>query len=343
MQQASPRVGPDAEGIATVQVGGPWFEQLRVGLRSDAPPITVTSAHAALHQAIVGERFRLALDSPMCLAVTGADQLLVSPSLVCNIAIGQSTWFSQRVRANLFYRRLVILRPVHVGDTLTTTTEVVALKQNRPQAGKLVTGLAVLRVTTVNQRDERVLDFWRCPMLPLRDATTQTGHADDIDAVGMEIDGAAVMAAVPDHWRLDIWQRAAPAHPAAGVSYQLEGADVVSSAPELARMTLNLAAAHFDPAASPYGRRLVFGGHTIAVAAAQLTRMLPGIATILAWQRCDHIGPVFEGDLLTSRATVQAIHPARDTASVVEVRVTSVVRDIAAERPVLDWQLFALM
>jgi len=44
-------------------------------------------------------------------------------------------------------------------------------------------------MTTVDQDDRMVLDFWRCAMLPLRDAAGETGHADNLRLVG--IDGTA--------------------------------------------------------------------------------------------------------------------------------------------------------
>ena len=58
--------------------------------------------------------------------------------------------------------------------------------------------------------------------------------------------------------------------------------------------------AHHDRGAGQAGRRLVYGGHTIGLAAAQLTRALPNLATIVAWHGCDHLAPVFEGDTLAS-------------------------------------------
>jgi hypothetical protein len=71
-----------------------------------------------------------------------------------------------------------------IGDTLRTTTKVDALRQNRPRGGRAPTGLAALRITTVDQNDGSVLNFWRCAMLPLRNPGSETGHADDLDAIG---------------------------------------------------------------------------------------------------------------------------------------------------------------
>ncbi len=72
-----------------------------------------------------------------------------------------------------------------------------ALKQNRPRPDASASGLAVLRIRTRNQRGEDVLDFHRCPMIPLRDADVATGHADDLDEISPEIDDDALLAAVP--------------------------------------------------------------------------------------------------------------------------------------------------
>ncbi|MGB5524653.1 MAG: hypothetical protein WBM96_18935, partial [Polyangiales bacterium] len=81
-----------------VDVDGPYFEDFTVGqVFDDAPSVTITSGFAALHQAFFAERLRLPLDAELCRAVTGHDAL-ASPSLVCNLAIGQSTYASQRVK-----------------------------------------------------------------------------------------------------------------------------------------------------------------------------------------------------------------------------------------------------
>ncbi|MGO9959884.1 MAG: acyl dehydratase, partial [Solirubrobacteraceae bacterium] len=129
------------EGVP-VLVGGPWFEEIKSGaVFEDAPGLTLTSGHAALHQALVGDRLRLALDAALCREVTGHDRPLAHPNLVCDVSIGQSTGPSQRVRGNLFYRGLVLARPVFIGETLRTRTEIVGLKQNRRRAGSPSTGL----------------------------------------------------------------------------------------------------------------------------------------------------------------------------------------------------------
>ena len=41
-----------------------------------------------------------------------------------------------------------------------------------------------------------------------------------------------------------------------------------------------------------------------ALAQGSLTRMQPGLATVGAWDGCDHVGPAYEGDLIEFRHTV---------------------------------------
>ena len=330
------------------RVGGPWFEDFAVGqVFDDAPALTLSSGHAALHQAIAGDRLRLALDEPLCRVVTGRDQPLAHPNLVCDVAIGQSTGPTQRVRGNLFYRGLVLQRPMFVGDTLATQTEVVALKQNRPRDGVPATGLVVLRIRTRDQDNQPVLDFWRCPMLPLRDADTRTGHADALDAFPAELNRAAVRAAAPPGWRLDAL-RARAGGPAAaeldpGAVFEVDTGETVTAAPELARLTLNVATVHTDATGSAHGRRLVYGGHTISIAAAHVTRALPRLATIVAWASCDHLGPVFEGDVLRTEVRVEAVEPTAHGGLVDLRALVSAHRPNVEEAPVLDWRFVALV
>jgi 2-methylfumaryl-CoA hydratase len=333
-----------------IRVGGPYFEDFEPGqVFDDAPALTLTAGHAALHQALTGDRLRLALDGELSRTVTGREPQLAHPNLVCDVAIGQSTGPTQRVLGNLFYRGLVLLRPVFLGDTLRTTTEVAGLRQNRAREGRPGTGLVVLRIKTVNQHGEPVLDFWRCPMIPLRSSDSQTGHADSFDHIPQGLDMGEVRAAVPADWRLECLREEVPGEHFADLVestvWEIEGRDTVTAAPELVRLSLNLAYAHSDAGASGRGRRLVYGGHTISLAASHTTRALPNLATIIAWQGCDHLAPVFEDDILGTELTLEAKHPLADGGLLDLHAVVYADRaDGSAEHePVLDWRFVGLM
>jgi acyl dehydratase len=307
----------------------PFFEDLPVGARfEEAPALTLTEGHAALHQAIAGDRLRLALDRGLGERVLGPGPPLAHPALVWDVAIGQSTVATGRVVANLFYRGLLLRRPVRLGDTLHTVTEVVARRENRSRP----TGLVLLRIRTVDQEQRPVLDFTRCAMLPLRDEAT--GEAGD------EVGGAADLA------HDDLVQAAAgydlSSLPSGEViEGEIEGGDVVESAPALARLTLNVAMAHLDATRAEHGQRLVYGGHTIALAAAQAARAAPDLVTILGWHAADHTGPVFEHDTLRSRIEVERREPLPSGGELVHLR--SYVTAIERAEDVLDWRFVAVM
>ncbi len=323
---------------------GPFFDDLVVGqLFTSAPGVTLSDGLAAAHQAIVGDRLALALDHALCHEVTGGGPV-VSPALVWDVAIGQSTVVTRHVRANLFYRGLTFRRAPVLGDTLRTRTEVVGLRQNRPRPGRAPTGLAALRVTTTDQKDRPVLDFWRCAMLPLRDQAARTGHADDLDGIGQGGD-APDYHPVVSGWRLAPYARRSVAPRAAELSpgqrISVAGGDVVSSAPELARLTLNVAAVHHDAAAGG-GERLVYGGHAIGLALSQAARALPALVTVAGWHGCDHLGPVREGDTLRSVIDVERVDLLADGGGLVHLR--SLVRaDGEPDRDVLDWRYVAVL
>jgi acyl dehydratase len=229
----------------------------------------------------------------------------------------------------------------------------VALRQNRPREGRAPTGLAVLRITTVDQQRRPVLDFWRCAMLPLRDQTRQTGHADELESVGHPADPAGLKALVGG-WRLDRFARHAGgprfSELRPGQSWLVAGGDVVSSATELARLTLNVAAVHHDAAAAG-GQRLVYGGHAIGLALAQAARSLPSIVTVAAWHGCDHLGPVHEGDTLRSTVSVEQVDEVPG-GGLVHLRSLVRAEGPSAEpgeangvkpRDVLDWRYVAVV
>jgi acyl dehydratase len=322
-------------------VSGPYFDDLAVGQVFDtAPSMTLTGGAAAVHQAIIGDRLRLTLDDELAMTVTGATGPLAHPALVCNVAIGQTTLVTQRVKANLFYRGLSFHRFPVIGDTLFTRTEVVGLKQNSVKPGRAATGLAALRMTTVDDIGRLVLDFHRCAMLPLSDGTADTSHNDDLSTIGTHD------LSIPDptaDWDADAYRakvKGADFNLALAGAVLRSSADVVTSAPELARLTLNIAATHHDWRAN--GQRLVYGGHTIGLALAQACRLLPDLVTVLGWQSCDHTGPVYEGDTLHSELHVEGATPLPDGRGGVLALRSLVYAVGEPDRQVLDWRFTAL-
>ncbi|WP_035717371.1 MaoC family dehydratase [Gordonia terrae] len=328
-----------------IAVGGPHFDYLAHGqVFDDAPSLTLTDGLAASHQMILGDRLRLALDAQLSTRVTGGGAL-AHPGLVTDIAIGQSTLATHHVKANLFYRGLRFLSHPRIGDTLTTVTEVVGLRENTPRPGRPPTGLAALHMVTTDQHGATVLDFHRCAMLPLSpDADPErTVHADDLSTIGP---GTDAPPSIPE-WDLETYRtsvRGQHFSPELAGRVFTSSADVVSSAPELARLSLNIAATHHDErvAGAAAGGRLVYGGHTIGLALSQANRALPNVVTVLGWDSCDHTGPVHEGDTLSSEITVAEATPLAAGGGILHLH-SKVVAHGDEDRDVLDWRYRVLM
>jgi 2-methylfumaryl-CoA hydratase len=330
----------------------PYFEDFTVGDEfNEVPSVTLTDGHAAIHQALFGDRSLLPLDFELCHKVTGHDRSIVNPSLVCNLAIGQSTVPSQRVMGNLFYRGLHFQRPVFIGDTLTTTTRVVALKQNKIKEGRPASGMVALEIHVTNQTGETVLLFWRCPMIPCRDPAANTGFDDDFSTMPESISDERLVAQIPDwdyEYFRDNFKGKHFSDYQAGDSFLVEARDTVTLAPELVRMTLNMAMTHTDATRGVYGKRLVYGGHTISMAAAHISRVLPDLITILAWYKCDHTAPVFEYDILNTSVRIEEILSAESFGlAKLHVEVFATRGPEAPESgeniKVLDWHLVGLL
>jgi len=320
----------------TVAVRGPYFDELRAGLvLPPRPAVTLTSGLQAAHAAIVGNRLPLVLDHELARRVAGGP--MAGPALVWDVSIGQSTTATQHVRANLFYRDLWFHRQPLLGDTLRTTTTVAALRENTRRTGRPATGLAELRITTVDQLDRLVLDYRRCAMILLSPGGGETGYADELSS-GDEGTGEPDPLRSVALWDLSALSGSATRSWEVGSTYDVAGGDVVSSAPELARLTGNMALVHHDREAGG-GDRLVYGGHTIGLAFHHVCQLFPGLLTVAGWRGCDHLAPVREGDYVTSSVTIEEAQHPREGLAVLALKVTSCVR----ATPVLDWRLLAVV
>lgn len=275
---------------------GPFYDDLTPGMElQPQPAVTLDSGLAAWYQSIVGEVLPVCLDHRLAATATGGSAPLASPGLVANLSVGQSTVATRRAIANLFYRNMRILRPVHLGETLHTRIHILDMadatpRPDRPNRGKVLLGMQ----TTAD--DELVMDYQRCALLPVR-GETMPGHRGDTGSAPDDPDLADYTDLIPASWRADALPQSAPwdeDEVRADITR-----DVIDEATGLVRLTHNRAIVHRDAEATMFGQRLVYGGHVQALAQASLTRVEPRLATIVAWHSCSHLAPAFEGDLLS--------------------------------------------
>jgi acyl dehydratase len=166
---------------------------------------------------------------------------------------------------------------------------------------------------------------------------------DDLSRIGIDTEPART---TPPPWDLRAFRAAVPGthfDPALAGQIRHSSGDVVSNAPEFARLSLNIAATHHDYRVGEQGR-LVYGGHAIGIALAQVTRALPNLVTVLGWHSCDHTGPVHEGDTLSSELTVDSATALDDDGGVLQLRSRVFAHNTATtDRQVLDWRFTALL
>src|SRR6516162_9150019 len=146
---------------------GNFFEDFRLGQRIvHATPRTVTAGDVALYTALYGSRFALSSSAAFA-ASLGFPRAPVDDLLAFNLVFGKTVPdISLNAIANLGYAAGRFGAPLYCGDTVSTASTVIGLKQNRDGQ----TGVVYVRSVGVNQRDEMVLDYCRWVMVRKRSA-----------------------------------------------------------------------------------------------------------------------------------------------------------------------------
>ncbi len=313
---------------------GPYYDEFETGATiPPLPAVTVTDADNVAYRMITGDQHLPSADRSLFASLNdGPDSggAMVYPGLVMQYSIGQTTNATRRAIANLYYRSVRILRPVAVGETLRTETTVLGLADSRPK-GDQHRGKVWLGIETTGD-DGPVARYERCALVASRSGSP--GHGDEIPGPSDPVPLPEVASLAPS-WELGELPRT---EWPVGEERADAMRDHVDLAPSLARLTFNQAFVHRDETASIYDGRLVYGGHVQGLAQASLSRMLPGIATIVAWDGCDHVGPAFEGDLLAFRHRLVEEHPLeRGRLLRFEVRGAQVGADGTAGDDILVW------
>jgi 2-methylfumaryl-CoA hydratase len=321
-----------------ITADGPYYDWLTVGqVLAPQHAVTLDTGMAALYQSISGESLALTLSDQLSSKVTRNDARLASPGLVINLSIGQSTVATRRAIANLFYRNLRLLRPVYLGETLHTTVTIKALSDAAPKPDQVLRGKVLLGIKTTSNGDT-VLDYERCALLPVSSTGSLSGHNTEVGPADSPLNLGSYAHLVPSDWQskefppTQRWSSATDAT-----------RDHIDLAAGFARLTHNRAIVHRDETASVYGKRLVYGGHVVALAQASLTRCLPDIATIIGWHSCSHTGPAFEGDLLSFTHELVDQLSVSDEWAMQAVAITGVAIRDNEETEILRWTVVVVV
>ena len=280
---------------------GNFFEDFYLGqVFQHATPRTITDGDCALYIALTGSRHILHCAQPVAHAL-GYRNHTVDDLLAFHIGFGKTVPdISVNAVANLGYADARFLFPVYPGDTLSTSSTVIGLKQN--SSGK--NGVVYVHSVSHNQYQQVVFEWKRWVMVHKQDLTRQAPatlipelpavvpveclHVPDF------VDGRQFETSSTGGARL--WDDYAPRevikHPA--------GMTVDDSDHTLAtKLYQNNARLHFDEQMmrnTPFGRRLMYGGHVISVCRALSYDGLENVLGIAAINAGTHSNPSFGGD-----------------------------------------------
>ena len=278
---------------------GNFFEDFALGqVIEHATPRTITAGDKALYGAIYPTRFALQ-SSDMFAGACGLPESPLDDLAAFHVVFGKTVPdISLNAVANLGYAEGRFHRPVYLGDTLTSTSDVIGLKQN--SNGK--TGVVWVRTTGRNQMDEVVLDYVRWVMVRKRDVSAP---APDTVVPTLADAVAASDIVVPEELDFSDYDTDLAGSPHLWDDYavgekidHVDGATLEEAEHMMAtRLWQNTAKVHFSKMARPDGR-LIYGGHIISLARALSFNGLANCQMIAAINGGSHTAPSMAGDTL---------------------------------------------
>jgi 2-methylfumaryl-CoA hydratase len=282
---------------------GNFFEDFAVGQEIvHATPRTVTEGEVAIYTALFGGRFAVPSSDSFAASV-GLGGAPVDGLLAFHVVFGKTVPdISLNAIANLGYANGRFGVPVYPGDTLSTTSTVIGVKENRD--GK--TGVVYVRSIGVNQVGDMVLDYVRWVMVrknrldvpaPAAVIPELPGAVDVSDLiVPYEIEPGTydtALAGSPYLW--DDYAVGERIDHVDGVT--IEEAEHMMAA----RLYQNTAKVHFNQHVERegrFGRRIVYGGYIISLARALSFNGLANAMSIAAINGGRHTAPSFAGDTI---------------------------------------------
>jgi len=284
--------------VTTKTNPGNFFEDFTLGqVIQHATPRTVTDGDRAVYGSLYPTRFAIPSSAEFASSV-GLSLHPVEELIAFHIAFGKTVPdISLNAVANLGYAELRFHQPVIPGDTLSTSSEVIGLKEN--SNGK--SGVVYVRSTAVNQRGETALEWARWVMVHKRNHDAPAPEtlipeladvvdpADLVIPAGLDFSSYDFTAAGEPH-RWDDY----------AVGEKIDHVDGVtlteSEHQQATRLWQNTAKVHFNVEARPDGNRLIYGGHVISMARALSYNGLANAQIIVGINAGAHTSPAFAGD-----------------------------------------------
>lgn len=277
---------------------GNFFEDFSLGqVIPHATPRTVTDGDRAVYGAIYPTRFALPSSASFA-ARCGLTPAPVEDLIGFHIAFGKTVPdVSLNAVANLGYAECRFHRPLTPGDTISTRSEVIGLKEN--SSGR--TGIVWVRSTATDASGATVLSWARWVMVHKRDVDAPAPEAVVPELADVVAPGDLI---VPDGLDFGDYDFTAAGSPHRFGDYEVgekidhvDGVTLTDAEAAMAtRLWQNTAKVHFDVSARDDGRRLIYGGHVISMSRALSFNGLANAQWIAAINGGSHTAPAFAGD-----------------------------------------------
>lgn len=288
---------------------GRFFEDYAVGqVINHAVPRTISGGEVALYHALYPARHALNSSAEFA-RDCGLPTAPVDDLITFHTVFGKTVPdISLNAVANLGYAEGRFLHPVYAGDTLTSRSEVIGVKQN--SNGK--SGVVWVRTTGTNQHGRDVLSYVRWVMVRRR----SEGEAPEtvIPDLAPSVDPADLILPAGLTFSNYNFELAGEAHrwgdyQVGEVIDHVDGVTIEEAEHMLAtRLWQNTAKVHFDATFREDGKRLIYGGHVISMARALSFNGLANAQTIVGLNGGAHANPCFAGD--TIRAWTEVLDTA---------------------------------
>lgn len=267
-----------------------------------ATPRTITTGDCSIYIALYGSRNPLFCSEPFAQSL-GYKTTPIDDLLAFHIAFGKTVPdISVNAVANLGYADVRFIQPIFVGDTLSTSSQVIGLKQN--SSGK--SGVVWVRSTAHNQHNHPVLSWVRWVMV----------HKNNLDLPATEATIPELPAYVAPE-NLSLPSRISANNfdnKITGGKYYWEDYQAGERINHAAGLTINdsdhslathlyqnNARLHFDDFMmknSNYGKRLVYGGVAISMCRSLSFDGLENAISVLAINAGTHANPSFANDTI---------------------------------------------
>jgi acyl dehydratase len=130
-----------------------YFEDYLVGTLRTSTGRTITEADIVLHAGQTGDFYPHHMDAEWC-KTQDFKQRIAHGTLIFSVGVGQTAGEINSAAFSYGYDRLRFIRPVFIGDTITSRCTV---KEKRDDPKRPSSGIVVELIEVLNQRKETVL------------------------------------------------------------------------------------------------------------------------------------------------------------------------------------------